>query len=171
MQVICECTLTHARSVWSQMPETSKCWLGGPVQRLRLTHCEHINFNQSVITYHLLCTCTHKHADCGADTRKHTCSWYSMPIDKVLMRMAIMIPLLKYLLLTIRSSLVCSPAQQRVESLLFGSGNCVSPWQGLLKWHWPLLCPGLLGWHESLCPWCRSWVCSLVFSLSPSCWL
>ena len=79
-----------------------------------LSHYEHINFqsndNHVPLTVHVhtqTCSLWYQYT-------QHTCSWYSMPIDNVLMRMAIMIPLLKYLLPTIRSSLVCSPAQQRL---------------------------------------------------------
>lgn len=87
----------------------------GWVQWLHLTHYEHINFQSNC---NHMPFAVHVHTQTRGlrrrHTHTHTCSWYSMPIDNVLMRMAIMIPLLKYLLPTIRSSLVRSPAQQRL---------------------------------------------------------
>lgn len=130
-------------------------------------------FNQTVVTYNLQEArriAMHAHTQTRRLSHLHTCSWYSMPIDIVLIRMAIMIPLLKYLLPTMRSSLVRSPAQQHSHSLFFGSDTCASPLKGLLQSHGLLLWHGLLPWHELLYPWRWSSVCSLTISVSLS-WL
>lgn len=151
----------HTHTLWSHMPVALSVDWGISSLASPHTAISTYTFNQTVVTYNQqeLCMCTYKHV------HEQTCSWYSMPIDNVLMRIAIMIPLLKYLLPTIRSSLARSPAQQRSYSRFFGSDTCRSPRQGLLLWL-GLLFP----WHELWYPWCRSSVSSLAFSLSLRCW-
>lgn len=54
-------------------------------------------------------------------TRGITCSWYSIPMLKVLMRMAIIIPRLKYLLSTMRINLSRKFSQYCASRLLSSS--------------------------------------------------